>query len=243
MVAAAARLAQLEALVGELLAERVQLRAQIAQLQEQLTAVEEVRQTTQQELVALKQAPFRRRRAPSEAPPKRRGRAVGHPGVSRRRPSELDRIEPLPAPAQCPACGSACTAQGVTRTRVVEGIELRRPTIVTECQIECRWCPTCRQDHEAPVTEALPRHRFTLQVLLFVVSQQVAMGLRYGKIRRALATYVGLTVSLGELPTMLSEGARLFGPAYARLLRLIRQHAALHIDETGWRMDGTNRWR
>lgn len=242
LVAATARTAHLEALVGELLAERVQLRAQIAQLQEQLAAVEEVRQTTQQELVALKQAPFRRRRTPSEAPPKRRGRAVGHSGVSRRRPSEIDRIEPIPAPQHCPACSSAFTGQGVTRTRVVEAIELRRPTIVTEFQIERRWCPRCRKYHEAPVTEALPRHRFSLQVLLFVVYQKVAMGLSYGKIRRELATYFGLTISLGELPTMLTEVARLFGPAYARLLRLMRQQAALHIDETGWRIDGSNHW-
>lgn len=233
LVAAAARIAPLEALVGELLAERVQLRAQIAQLQEQLTALEEARQTTQQELVALKQAPFRRRRAASEAPPQRRGRAVGHPGVSRRRPTELDRTAPIPAPEQCPECGSAFTGRGVTRTRVVEDIEIRRPTIVTEFQIERRWCPTCRQYHEAPVTEALPRHRLGWHVLLFVVFQKVALGLSYGKIRRELATYFGLTVSLGELPTMVAEVARLFGPAYARLIHLMRQQAAIHIDETG----------
>lgn len=242
LVAAAARIAHLEALVGELLAERVQLRAQIAQLQEQLTAVEEVRQTTQQELVALKQAPFRRRRTPREAPPKRRGRAVGHPGVSRRRPTEIDRTVPIPAPEQCPECGNAFTGQGVSRTRVVEDIEIRRPTIVTEFLIERRWCPRCRQYHEAPVTEALPHHRFGLHVLLFVVYQKVALGLSYGKIRRELATYFGLRLSLGELPRIVAEVARLFGPAYARLISLMRQQAALHIDETGWRIDGTNHW-
>lgn len=119
---------------------------------------------------------------------------------------------------------------------------IRRPTIVTEFQIERRWCPRCRQYHEAPITEALPRHRFGWYVLLFVVYQKVALGLSYGKIRRELALYFGLTVSLGELPTMVAEVARLFGPAYARLIRLMRQQAALHIDETGWRIDGTNHW-
>lgn len=242
LVAAAARIAQLEALVGELMAERVQWRAQIVQLQEQLTAVEEVRQTTQQELVALKQAPVRRRRAPSEAPAKRRGRAVGHPGVSRRRPTEIDRTVPIPAGEQCPDGGTACSGQGVTRTRVVEDIEIRRPTMVTEFPIERRWCPTCRQYHEAPVTEALPRHRLGLHVLLVVVYQKVALGLSDGKIRRALATSFGLTLSLGELPSIVAEVARLFGPAYARLITLMRQQAAIHRDETGWRIDGTNHW-
>lgn len=242
LAAAVARIAQLEALVGELLAERVQLRAQLALVQEQLAAVEEARQTTQQELVALKQAPFRRRRPPTATPPKRRGRGVGHPGVSRRRPVQIDRTEPIPAGEQCPDCGTAFSGQGVTRTRVVEDIEIRRPTIVTEYQIERRWCPQCRQYHEAPVTEALPRHRLGLHVLLFVVYQKVALGLSYGKIQRELATYFGLTVSVGELPTMVAEVARLFGPAYARLMSLMRQQAAIHIDETGWRIDGTNHW-
>ena len=68
------------------------------------------------------------------------------------------------------------------------------------------------------------------------------MGLSYGKIQRKLAAYFGLTVSLGELPTMVAEVARLFDTAYAHLITLMHQQAAIHIDETGWCIDGTNHW-
>jgi hypothetical protein len=38
------------------------------------------------------------------------------------------------------------------------------------------------------------------------------------------------------------ESAALFGPAYARLLVLMRQQASIHIDETSWRVDGVPHW-
>lgn len=240
--AALRRIEQLEALVAGLCAERVQLRAQLAMLQDQLSAVEDDRQATQQELVTLKQAPFRARRRREPAAPKPRGRAVGHPGSSRLRPSRIDQQEVISAGEACPECGTSFTGKGVTRSRMVEDIELRRPTTVTAYTIERRWCPRCRRYHENPVTEALPRHRFGLHVLLFVVYQKVAIGLSYAKIQHELATYFGLRISQGELPQMVAEVARLFGPAYARLIRLMRQQAAIHIDETGWRINGTNHW-
>jgi transposase len=237
------RIQHLEALVQELLAERVQLQAQLVAAYDLLEAVEDARHTAQQEVTTLKRAPFQSRRPrPADQSPKPRGRAPGHPGASRPRPTRIDQTERIAAGDTCPDCGTDFTGQGVFRTRVVEDIEIRRPTIVTQYEIERRWCPRCRTYHEAPVTAALPRHRLGFHVLLFVVYQKVAMGLSYGKIQHELATYFGLQVSVGELPTMVAEVAQLFGPAYARLIALMRQQAAIHVDETGWRINGTNHW-
>jgi hypothetical protein len=77
---------------------------------------------------------------------------------------------------------------------------------------------------------------------LFVVYQKVALGLSYTKIQHELRSYFGLRISLGELPGMVAEIAALFGPAYARLLDLMRQQAAIHIDETSWRVEGVPHW-
>jgi hypothetical protein len=92
------------------------------------------------------------------------------------------------------------------------------------------------------VTAALPHHRLGLHVMLFVVYQKVALGLSYGKIQRELKIYFGLPVSQAELVNIVAEVAHLFGPAYVRLIHLMRQQAAIHIDETGWRIDGHNHW-
>lgn len=234
---------QLRGLLADLLADQVQLRAQLAATQAQLAAVEAERQETRQELVDLKRKPFTTRaRSDTTTPAKPRGRAAGHPGSSRRRPTRIDHTQAIPAGDTCPDCGTPFTGAGTTRERVVEDIVLVRPTVITKYVIERRWCPACRTYHEDAVTDALPRHRLGVHVLLFVVYQKVALGLSYSKIQRELRTYFGLTSSAGELPSMVAEIAALFGPAYARLLDLMRQQAAIHIDETSWRVEGVPHW-
>jgi transposase len=234
---------QLRGLLADLLADQVQLRAQLADTQAQLAAVEAERHQTHQELVDLKRKPFTSRvRSDDTMPAKPRGREVGHPGSSRRRPTRIDHIQTIPAPDTCPDCGTAFSGKGTTRERVVEDIVLVRPTVITKYVIERRWCPSCRTYHEDTLTDALPRHRLGLHVLLFVVYQKVALGLSYGKIQRELRAYFGLRLSAGELPSMVAEVAALFGPAYARLLALMRLSAAIHIDETSWPLDGVPHW-
>ena len=234
---------QLRALLADLHASHLQLRALLADTQAQLAAVEAERQDTHQELVDLKRTPFRSRsRSDDTRVAKPRGRAGGHVGSSRRRPTQIDHIQAIPAGDTCPNCGTPFTGTGTTRSRVVEDIVLVRPTVSTKYVIERRWCPNCRSYHEDAVTDALPGHRLGLHVLLFVVYQKVALGLSYSKIQRELRTYFGLTISAGELPGMVAEIATLFGPAYARLLELMRQQAAIHIDETSWRVEGVPHW-
>jgi transposase len=235
---------QLRGALIDVLAEQVQLRAQLTQAQATIAALEADRRALHQELVDLKQKPFvpRQQAADARTTPKPRGRPVGHPGSGRSRPPRIDRTQSVPAGDTCPDCGSAFTGLGTTRERVIEDIDLVRPTVVTKYVIERRWCPRCRAYHEDAVTAALPRHRLGLHVLLFAVYQKVALGLSYRKIQHELRTYFGLTVSAGELPGMVAEVAALFGPAYSRLLDLMRQQAAIHIDETSWRVDGTPHW-
>lgn len=232
---------QLRALLGDVLAELTQVRAHLTATQAQLAAVEAERHQTHQVLVELQRKPFTARRSRSSAA-RLRGRPVGHVGSGRLRPTRIDRTQPIPAGETCPDCGTAFSGAGVTRERVVEDIVLTRPTVVTKYLIERRWCPRCRTYHEDAVTDALPRHRLGLHILLFVVYQKVALGLSYSKIQHELRTYFGLRVSAGELPSMVAEIAALFGPAYARLLNLMRQQAAIHIDETSWRVDGVPHW-
>lgn len=235
--------AELKAVVADVLAQLAEVRAQLALTQAQLATVEAERQDAKQQLVDLKRKPFTSRTEP--LPPsqrKKRGRPQGHEGRSRERPERVDRTIPVPAPDLCPDCNSPLAQNGPHRERVVEDIVLTRPTEITKFVIERRWCSHCRTYHEDAVAQALPRHRLGLHVLLFVVYQKVALGLSYSKIQHELRTYFGLRVSAGELPSMVAEVASLFGPAYTRLLELMRKQAAIHIDETPWRVEGVSHW-
>lgn len=238
---------RLQAALSEALAKNARLEAQLTEAQAIIAHLQAENNRLQQELTEVKQAPFksrRRRQSKGEKSdtPKRRGRAKGHPGSGRKRPSRIDRTERILVGEACPDCGTPFTGQMIERERLVEDIEPVRPTIVTRYVMERRWCSQCRAFKEHPVTTALPRYRLGLNVMLFVAYQKAGLGLSYGKIRHELATYFGLVVSPAEPVNMVAEVARLFGPAYARLIRLMRQQAAIHIDETGWRIDGQNHW-
>jgi hypothetical protein len=228
-----AQLAALQAEVQELRAENARLRDENQRLRE--------------ELKALKQAPFKprcRRKSQRKDPTKRKqqGRKAGHKGSGRSRPTRVDRTAQIAVGDHCPDCGEPLTRAGVQRERFVEDIEPVRPTQVTRYEIERRWCPCCRTYKEAPVVEALPHLRLGLNVMLFVVYQKVALGLSYSKIQRELATYFGLQVSKGQLSNIVTEVAARFGPAYRGLIEVLRQQAAVHVDETGWHVNGANHW-
>jgi transposase len=223
------------------------LQAEVQALRAENARLRDENQRLREELKALKQAPFkprRRRKSQRKDPTKRKkqGRKAGHAGSGRSRPTRVDRTEQIAVGDHCPDCGEPLTGAGVQRERIVEDIEPVRPTQVTRYAIERRWCPCCRTYKEAPVVAALPRHRLGLKVMLFVVYQKVALGLSYGKIRRELATYFGLRISRGQLSNIVAEVADLFGPTYRRLIAVLRQQAAVHVDETGWRVNGDNHW-
>lgn len=238
---------RLQAHLAEAQTEQERLQAQLVEAQETIAQLEAEYQRLRQELTEIKQAPFkpRRRRASpgkTSSGPKRRGRAKGHAGSGRKRPTRIDHTERISVGETCPDCDTPFTGRVIERDRVVEDIEPVRPTIITRYIIERRWCSQCQAFKEHPVTAALPRHRLGLHVMLFVVYQKVALGLSYGKVQRELAIYFGLRISQGQLSNIVAEVAHIFGPAYARLIRLMRQQAALHVDETGWRINGDNHW-
>lgn len=240
---------QLQAALQEALADRECLQAQLYDLQKQLEEMVIENERLKAELNELKQAPFKPKRqrkntdqTETESKHKRGGRPEGHPGSGRKSPQHIDHTERIEAGDVCPDCGETFTGKIVERERTIEDIEPVRPTIVTRYTIERRWCSCCKEYKESPVSAALPNCRLGLNVMLFVVYQKVALGLSYGKVRRELSMYFGLEVSKAQLIWMVAEIARFFGPAYARLIRLMREQAAIHVDETGWRIDGDNHW-
>ncbi len=236
-----------------LLKELETLKQELALLQMQLLTkgeeqahLEETIARLQYQLNELKQKPFKpskpKDKESKPRKPKPKGRRKGHKGSGRKKPTRIDKTVRIEAGSHCPECGDAFSSTEVERTRDVVDIEPIRPTVNTRYIIERGWCPNCRKYHESPVSDALPNHRFGLQLMLFVVYQKVALGLSYSKIKTELGLYFGLTISRGELSNIVSQVSRLFGPIYADLLRLMRQQTVLHIDETGWKVNGDNHW-
>ncbi len=237
---------QLRTLLEETLAEKVRLQRQLNEAQETIVRLDTEKKRLDEAVKEFKQAPFKSRPGSrtkgTSSDPKRRGRPVGHKGSGRKRPSRVDYTEFISVGDHCPDCDRPFSSAGIERERIIEDIEPRRPTIVTRYLIERRWCAGCGQYKENSVIAALPKHRLGLQVMLFVVYQKIALGLSYRKIKHELGTYFGLHLSPASLVNMVAEVGHMFGPAYARLIQVMRQQAALHIDETSWPVDGKRYW-
>lgn len=209
-------------------------------LTKQLAEKDKTQEKLQSELNELKQKPFKRTYPVKNKKP--RGRKKGHQGSGRKQPERIDKIIRIEAEDNCPDCGTSFSSTSVERTRNVTDIDPIRPTINTKYVIERGWCPSCRKYHESPITTALPNHRFGFQLMLFVVYQKTALGLSYGKIQEELERYFGLKISKGQLSNITIEVSQLFGSAYADLLEIMRTQKGLHIDETGWKVDGDTHW-
>lgn len=235
---------RLETALIEMRAENQQLRALLSEAQAQMGQLVVDKKRLEEQIKAEKQKPFKSSNQSGSEGTSAKNQKGGkrHQGSGRKRPQRVDYTEFIPAGGHCPDCGSTFSGNGVERERTVEDIEPIRPTIVTRYIIERRWCPCCRKYKESPVTAALPNYRLGLHLMLFVVYQKVALGLSYPKINRELSTYFGLRVTPTTLMNIVAEMARIFGPAYARLIEVMRQQAAIHIDETTWPVDGQRHW-
>ena len=242
---------QIKALEKELIklgAENQRLKSLLEDRETQLEGVLRLTETLDQEVKELKQKPFRAKKKNNkteEGQPegKKRGRPVGSKGKGRKKPEEIDYSVFIAEEEEiCRECETKLTGNGVQRERVIEDIELRRPTTTIRYIIERKWCPKCRRYQESAVTSALPSYRLGLHLMLFVVYQKVAMGLSYPKIQRELSLYFSLEVTTATLINVVHEVSQLFGPAYARLIALMRQQASLHLDETTWPVDGQRHW-
>lgn len=170
------------------------------------------------------------------------GQKPGHIGYSRQNSGRIDEIKRLLLD-KCADCqGTNLSKVQEIRKRCVEDIPVLTNTIITEYEIERKYCRDCKKIVEAEVKDALPNSRFGLRVMLLVVFMKSGLALPSQKIIRMLQAQYNLTISDGEIYKMLEQVAQAFGPYYKELHQKIREVAVKHVDETGWRIGGKSHW-
>jgi transposase-like protein len=78
--------------------------------------------------------------------------------------------------------------------------------------------------------------------MLYIISQKFALGLPYNKIRSHLKEHFGINVSEKTLCDSVQGIAKYLGPEFDKIVDEIQQLKAIHVDETGWRINGRNCW-
>jgi hypothetical protein len=68
------------------------------------------------------------------------------------------------------------------------------------------------------------------------------LGLTLGKIKKLLREQYSLELSTGQISEIIARTSSKFDEAYDDLKTQLLDESHLHVDETGWRLDGKNGW-
>lgn len=171
----------------------------------------------------------------------RPGQKLGHIGLTRHIPDQIDEVieETL---TQCPDCHH-------TLTNPVEVIEQVQEDIIP-ARVHVRkyrrhryYCACCQRIVSAPYhPQHVPQGHLGANVLIQTAILKYHHCLPYDKIVEVFKGIAGLEVSAGGLSQALARVGRWLGVERQVLLQAIRGSPQVHVDETGWRLDGQRSW-
>ena len=180
----------------------------------------------------------------ANVPAKRRqrpGRKVGHEGAYRSLPERIDEVIEQEL-ITCPECHNSLKGSVEAIEQIQEDIIPAR-VIVRKYRRHRYYCECCQKVVTAPYHgQQIPWGRLGGQVLIQAAILKYYHCLPYGKIVGVFKDMSGLKVSAGALAQGLQRLSEWLKVEQKVLLEAIRGSPQVHIDETGWRLDGKNHW-
>jgi transposase len=219
-----------------------ELEQRVEELKKQATAQ---MQPASRELPAFVKLNVQRRRR------KRPGQKNGHEAALRTMPAKIDHHRQVPLPtdrsrrAVCPHCKCALSRPRRHR-RIVE--DLVPSALETTCyHTRSGYCPHCRKRIESkapqqPPAANVPHGQLGINVLATAAILRVRHRLPFRQIAQLLKDMPGLSISPGGLVKQIKRLSRWLDGKYQDLIRQMRASEHVHVDETGWRIDGKNFW-
>jgi transposase len=182
------------------------------------------------------------------------GRKAGHAAVHRRIPEKIDVHVEVPVPRDsfgkpsCPKCHTQLS-EVKTHERIVEDL-VPQKRLVTAYHTTSGYCPSCRRRIEsrdtsqppAPCGVDLPQSQLGLNALSTVALLRMQYRLPYRQIQQLFLDLPGLSISSGGVARQIERMGNWLSEKYERLKVLVRASPSVHMDETGWRIDGVNHW-
>lgn len=184
-------------------------------------------------------------------PRKKPGREPGHEAALRPMPAKIDHHQDVPLTRGkdrqpiCPHC--RCRLGRLKkRKRIVEDIA-PSAAVVTAYHTEQGYCPNCRRNvesraHEQPPAANVPHGQLGINALATAAILRVRHRMPFRQVAQLLLDLPGLSVSPAGLVKQIKRLARWLDGKYQDLLRRMRASGQVHVDETGWRIDGQNFW-
>lgn len=233
---------RLQKKIKELSEEKEKLRIENTRLREENKALKQKVKELEEKLEKLKnikQPPYPAK--PSISGKKKKpGRRPGFSGTSRRIPNYFDEEIDLTL-TTCPHCGSELEREVEVRERFVEDIVPPRPHI-KKYIIHRYYCTECRKNVSPRLIDVIPKCRFGIHLMLFVNYQRFVLHLPFNKIRKNLEKSFGIKTTDTTLYNTVRHVSNYYKEQFEEIKRHVRESEGVYTDETGWRIDGINRW-
>lgn len=172
---------------------------------------------------------------------KKKGPKFGHRPHNRRRPEKIDETVVV-FPERCPRTLVELAFPSDSKWYSHIQIDLPEPrkVVVTEYIVGSSYCSQCRCYHSATgrIANSLYGPRLHAQVCYW----KFELGLTLPKIQKNLKSEYDLELSTGQISEIIARTAQQFEGAYDDLKTGLTDQTHLHVDETGWRVDGDNAW-
>lgn len=174
---------------------------------------------------------------------KKLGRPEGHPGTTRKKPDKIDHIEHQRLEV-CPDCG--CKHLSELSTEKIEHVQEDIVPAVVEATKFMRhgyWCPECKSKKIAPYAPfEVPYGYLGPNILIQAVLMKYHYGVSYGKMKSLFKSFCNLKVTTSALAQALQRISQWLDMEEKVIIEAVRLSPYLHIDETGWKIAGTNHW-
>ena len=171
---------------------------------------------------------------------------TGAPGKRKRgaQPGHERHVRPLAPPEDvdqfvkhrldvCPDCGGRTRPLDVP-PRLLQQIELVKPTVLIEHQSHACFCKRCNKTHSAPLPEPVVRGGlFGPDLTALVAFLKGGCHCSFSTIRKFLRDVAKVTVSRGFLRKLCAKVSDSLEAAYEELLNLLPKEDAANVDETG----------
>lgn len=171
----------------------------------------------------------------------RPGQKVGHVGMTRLVPEHIDEVieETL---QECPECHHALGNSIEVEEQIQEDI-IPAQVHVRKYRRHVYCCKHCGKEVTAPYhPEHVPKGYLGANVLIQAAILKYHHCLPYRKICELFQEMAGLTVSPGGISQALVRISQWLKVEKAVILEAIRGSPQVHVDETGWRLDGKKSW-
>lgn len=187
------------------------------------------------------------KKPPSDKPedyssvPKKRGGIFGHIGWFRKKPKKIDRIEEVKL-SSCPECGSkdirACAR---IDEHLQEDIVLPRVEAVLY-RHHHYYCHGCKKVVSSKGKDELANSYIGPKAKALAAFLRYAVKISERDVKVLFEKAFNLKIVASSITGFRYQLKRAGSPLYRLLMESLRKGSFIHADETGWRVDGDNRW-